>query len=341
MGANNISWLVPQGQFGTRIQGGKDAASPRYIHTYLQPRVRKLLPVEDFDVLKYRDDDGLPVEPEWYAPVLPMLLVNGARGIGTGYSTNIPPCNPKVLKQMLKDHLNGAPLTTPLTPYFEGFKGRYTEEGVVGAYRKDGTDFVITELPPGEWTADYREWLEKELAEGRIKDFSDTSTDQDICIRIKGIEEAALVKSLTVKVKTTNMHAFNHKGVITKYVTLNDILIEYAEVRLELYEKRRLHQIAALEKEVPYHDDIVRFIENQCLDTPVPDLRRKTKSECDALLTQHKYTHHTEILRLPVSSFTAEVILKHRTEREAVLNSLKKLRETTAAKLWLADLEQV
>jgi hypothetical protein len=108
-----------------------------------------------------------------------------------------------------------------------------------------------------------------------------------------------------------------------------------------LYEKRRLHQIAALEKEVPYHEDIVRFIENQCLDTPVPDLRRKTKSECDALLTQHKYTHHAEILRLPVSSFTAEVILKHRTEREAVLNSLKKLRETTAAKLWLADLEQV
>jgi DNA topoisomerase-2 len=341
MGANNISWLVPQGQFGTRIQGGKDAASPRYIHTYLQPRVRKLLPVEDFDVLKYRDDDGLPVEPEWYAPVLPMLLVNGARGIGTGYSTNIPPCNPKVLKQMVKDHLNGSPLTTPLTPYFEGFKGKYTEEGVVGAYRKDGTDFVITELPPGEWTADYREWLEKELAEGRIKDFSDTSTDQDICIRIKGIEEAALVKSLTVKVKTTNMHAFNHKGVITKYATLNDILIEYAEVRLALYEKRRLHQIATLEKEVPYHEDIVRFIENQCLDTPVPDLRRKTRSECDALLTQHKYTHHAEILRLPVSSFTAEVILKHRTEREAVLNSLKKLRETTGAKLWLADLEQV
>jgi len=341
MGANNISWLVPQGQFGTRIQGGKDAASPRYIHTYLQPRVRKLLPVEDFDVLKYRDDDGLPVEPEWYAPVLPMLLVNGARGIGTGYSTNIPPCNPKVLKQMLKDHLNGAPLTTPLTPYFEGFKGKYTEDGVVGAYRKDGADFVITELPPGEWTADYREWLEKELAEGRIKDFSDTSTDQDICIRIKGIEEAALVKSLTTKVKTTNMHAFNHKGVITKYATLNDILIEYAEVRLALYETRRLHQIAALEKEVPYHDDIVRFIENQCLDTPVPDLRRKTKAECDTLLTQHKYTHHAEILRLPVSSFTAEVILKHRTEREAVMNSLKKLRETTSAKLWLADLEQV
>jgi DNA topoisomerase-2 len=343
MGANYIPWLVPQGQFGTRIQGGKDAASPRYIHTYLQARVRKLLPVDDFDVLKYRDDDGLPVEPEWYAPVLPMLLVNGARGIGTGYSTYIPPCNPKVIKEVLTKYLRGQGNLTDvqLTPYFEGFKGTYTMDGVVGVYRHEKEEYVVTELPPGTWTADYREWLEKELAEGRIKDFGDTSTDQDISIRIKGIEEASLVKSLTTKIKTTNMHAFNAKGVIAKYPTLNDILVEYAQVREALYETRRLHQIAKLEKEVPYHEDIVRFIEGQCLDKPVPDLRRKTKAECEALLTEHTYTHHAEILRLPVSSFTAEVMAKHRADRESVLGRLALLRETTARALWLADLESV
>jgi len=343
MGANNLAWLVPQGQFGTRIQGGKDAASPRYIHTYLQPYIRSLVPAADFEVLKYRDDDGLAVEPEWYAPVLPMLLVNGARGIGTGYSTYIPPCNPKTIKETLIRFLRGqGTLTdTPLVPYFEGFKGTYTSEGVVGVYRKDKDEFVVSELPPGTWTADYREWLEKELAEGRIKDFSDTSTDRDICIRIKGIEEAALIKSLTTKIKTTNMHAFNAKGVIAKYATLNDILVEYATVREALYETRRLHQIAKLEAEVPYHEDIVRFIEQQCLDVPVPDLRKKTKTECEALLTQHKYTHHAEILRLPVSSFTAEVMAKHRSDRESVLTRLDLLRGTNARALWIADLESV
>ena len=346
MGANNIPWLVPQGQFGTRIQGGKDAASPRYIHTYLQPRTRLLVPTADFDVLKYRDDDGLSVEPEWYAPVLPMLLINGARGIGTGYSTYVPPCNPKTIKEMLTKHLRGEGNLTDvqLSPYFEGFKGTYTMDGVVGVYRHGSNgdpEFLVTELPPGTWTADYREWLEKELAEGRIKDFSDTSTDRDICIRIKGIEESALVKSLTTKVKTTNMHAFNSKGVIAKYATLNDILVEYAEVREALYETRRLHDINKLEKEVPYHEDIVRFIEGQCMDKPVPDLRRKTKAECEALLTEHRYTHHVEILRLPVSSFTAEVMAKHRADRESVLNRLELLRGTTARALWLADLESV
>jgi DNA topoisomerase-2 len=343
MGANNLPWLVPQGQFGTRIQGGKDAASPRYIHTYLQSRVRALVPAADFEILKYRDDDGLAVEPEWYAPILPMLLVNGARGIGTGYSTYVPPCNPKVIKEMLIKHLRGqGNLTdTAITPYFEGFKGTYTTEGVIGVYRKEKDEFVVTELPPGTWTADYREWLEKELAEGRIKDFVDTSTDRDITIRIKGIEEAALVKSLTTKIKTTNMHAFNAKGVIAKYATLNDILVEYAQVREALYETRRLHQIEKLEKEVPYHEEIVRFIEGQCLDKPVPDLRRKTKAECEALLTEHKYTHHTEILRLPISSFTAEVMAKHRSDRESVLNCLELLRGTTARALWIADLESL
>jgi DNA topoisomerase-2 len=343
MGANNLPWLVPQGQFGTRIQGGKDAASPRYIHTYLQSRVRALVPAADFEILKYRDDDGLAVEPEWYAPILPMLLVNGARGIGTGYSTYVPSCNPKVIKEMLIKHLRGqGNLTdTAITPYFEGFKGTYTAEGVVGVYRKEKDEFVVTELPPGTWTADYREWLEKELAEGRIKDFVDTSTDREITIRIKGIEEAALVKSLTTKIKTTNMHAFNAKGVIAKYATLNDILVEYAQVREALYETRRLHQIEKLEKEVPYHEEIVRFIEGQCLDKPVPDLRRKTKAECEALLTEHKYTHHTEILRLPISSFTAEVMAKHRSDRESVLNCLELLRGTTARALWIADLESL
>jgi len=348
MGSNNIPWLVPQGQFGTRIQGGKDAASPRYIHTYLQPRIRKIIREADFPVLKYRDDDGLPVEPEWYAPVLPMLLVNGARGIGTGYSTYIPPCNPKTIKTMLVAWLKGdtnAIEETKLTPYFEGFKGSYTEEGVVGSYKKDKDEFVITELPPGTWTADYREWLEKELAEGRIKDFSDTSTDQQINIRIKGIEESALVKSLTEKVKTTNMHAFNHKGIITKYGTLNDVLHEYAGVRKDLYETRRQHQIKALKDQLPYHKNVVRFIRDQIQEEPEVNLKKKTLKECENILGEHEYQHidgsYDYIMRLPVSAFTSEKIAKHEKDMTDLLNEIKRLESTTSALLWLADLEEV
>ena len=347
MGANNIPWLVPQGQFGTRIQGGKDAASPRYIHTYLQPRIRKIVCEEDFPILKYRDDDGLPVEPEWYAPVLPMLLINGARGIGTGYSTYIPQCNPKVIKDMIVDHLkNNLPLSTkPLTPYFEGFKGTYTDEGVMGSFKKVKDEYVVTELPPGTWTADYREWLEKELAEGRIKDFTDTSTDQQINIIIKGIDEKVLEKSLTEKVKTTNMHAFNHRGIITKYTTLNAILEEFVVVRRGLYDDRRRHQLGVIAAKLPYHDNVVRFIKDQISDKPKVVLKKKSLKECDEILKQNQYElindSYDYILSLPVSAFTLEKIKKHEDDRINLKVRQEELEMTNASKMWLADLEVV
>jgi DNA topoisomerase-2 len=347
MGANNIPWLVPQGQFGTRIQGGKDAASPRYIHTYLQPRIRKIVCEEDFPILKYRDDDGLPVEPEWYAPVLPMLLINGARGIGTGYSTYIPQCNPKVIKEMIVDHLkNNTPLSTkPLTPYFEGFKGIYTEEGVMGTFKKVKDEYVVNELPPGTWTADYREWLEKELAEGRIKDFTDTSTDQQINIVIKGIDEKVLVKSLIEKVKTTNMHAFNHRGIITKYATLNEILEEFVMVRRGLYDDRRRHQLGVIAAKLPYHDNVVRFIKDQISDKPKVVLKKKSLKECDEILKQNQYElindSYDYILSLPVSAFTLEKIKKHEDDRINLKVRQEELEMTNASKMWLADLEVV
>ena len=348
MGANNIPWLVPQGQFGTRLQGGKDSASPRYIHTYLQPGTRKLLPEADFPVLAYRDDDGLPVEPEFYAPVLPMLLVNGARGIGTGYSTYIPPYDPRLLHEMVTDWLKGedGALNRPLRPHFKGFKGTVGEDGTAqGVYRKEKDEFVVTELPPGTWTSDYREWLEKELAEGRIKDFTDVSTDVDVNIRIRGIEEKSLVKSLTDKNKITNMHAFNHLGQITKYDSPNEILKEFAEVRLRLYETRRQYQMKALNDELPYHNNVVRFIEDQISDKPKIDLRRKTRAMCDEILLSAKYDRidggFEYIMKLPMSSFTAEQIEKHKAKLVSLKKQIADLEGKGAADIWLEDLRNV
>lgn len=346
MGSNNIPWLVPQGQFGTRLQGGADSASPRYIHTYLQPVVKRLLPAADFPVLTYRDDDGLPVEPEWYAPVLPMLLVNGARGIGTGYSTYIPPCNPKTLKDMLIKWLKGDrnALDEHIPIYFEGFKGLIAGgDSAIGNWTKGkGDEITITELPPGTWTQDYREWLEKELAEGRIKDFVDTSTDKDVHIVVKGMNEATLQRSLVFHAKKTNMHAFNAKGVITKYERLNDILKEFANVRLGLYETRRQHQLTTLRNELPYHTNVVRFLTDQISDNPTIVLARKTQAECDAQFAGQSYTpidgDYEYLLKLPVRSFTAEQIAKHEAQLTTLRAEIARLETLAPAEMWLTEL---
>jgi DNA topoisomerase-2 len=187
VGSQNIPWFVPQGQFGTRLQGGKDAASPRYIHTYMQPYLTQLIPSDDHGCLNYRDDDGLKVEPEWYAPVIPMLLVNGARGIGTGYSTFIPQCNPHKLldgmKKWLKDELTLDKI--PLEPWYQGFTGTVKDLEISGTHKIEKDGLTVTELPIETWTSDYKEWLDQKIQEGLIKDYEDTSTDTRVLFKIK------------------------------------------------------------------------------------------------------------------------------------------------------------
>ena len=177
VGSNNLNLLAPNGQFGTRLMGGEDAASARYIHTELMPIVRALVKKEDDAILNYLDDDGLPVEPESYFPVVPLLLVNGALGIGTGFSTNVLPYNPADLVGALRFRLSGGCTDlsgVEITPWWFGFKGRVLSAGdgktwiTKGLYEftdDDTATIRIKELPIGCWTQDYKDFLEEMLVE--------------------------------------------------------------------------------------------------------------------------------------------------------------------------------
>lgn len=107
VGSNNINLLQPVGQFGTRLHGGKDAASPRYIFTMLSPLTRLMFQPTDEPSLNWLYDDNQRIEPEWYCPILPVVLVNGVEGIGTGYSTKIPNYDTREIVQNLKKMING------------------------------------------------------------------------------------------------------------------------------------------------------------------------------------------------------------------------------------------
>ena len=347
VGSNNIPWLVPQGQFGTRLTGGKDSASPRYIHTYLQPHVSSLVPSDDFDCLVYRDDDGTLVEPEWYAPVIPMLLVNGARGIGTGYSTFIPSFNPADLKSAILEWLEkGTGLDREFAPWTRGYTGKITkvdkhEYCITGVWKTVGEVTTITELPVGTWTSDFRETLDKLCADGSIKDYSDTSTDTNVLMTVKG-DPKVVEKLLTEKIKLTNMHAFDSRGVIKKYDTPNEILKEFVAVRLDLYAKRIAFMLNALKEKLPYHENVVRFIRQQCENTPVPDLRRKSPEDCDSLLEKQKFVKIKEsfdyLLNLPIASLTLKHAQKHEKNLEELRQSIVELESQTPKKMWLKEL---
>jgi DNA topoisomerase-2 len=122
VGSNNVNLLTPSGQFGTRRMGGKDAASPRYIFTCLEPIARIIFHPDDDDLLTYLNDDGASIEPEFYVPVIPMVLVNGSDGIGTGYSSAIANYNPREVIANLRRKINGESCV-PMTPFYYGFDG--------------------------------------------------------------------------------------------------------------------------------------------------------------------------------------------------------------------------
>lgn len=121
VGSNNINLLQPIGQFGTRNLGGKEAASPRYIFTNLSPLTRKLFCEEDDGILHYLNEEGQSIEPDYYLPILPMVLINGAVGIGTGWSTTIPSFSPIDLVENLKRKLLEGKELTRMGPWFRGF----------------------------------------------------------------------------------------------------------------------------------------------------------------------------------------------------------------------------
>jgi DNA topoisomerase-2 len=182
VGSNNINLLKPVGQFGSRLMGGSDAASPRYIHTYLEDIVSTLFRKDDTGLLKYIDDDGDVVEPEYYLPVVPLLAINGSVGIGTGYSTNIPPYKPDDVICLIRHRLEGSMASLEghaLDPWWFGFKGTTHRMDDMtwltkGIYECDDAKktVTITELPTGTWTKDYKAFLDGllEVEEKKTKD---------------------------------------------------------------------------------------------------------------------------------------------------------------------------
>jgi DNA topoisomerase II len=169
VGSNNVNFLDPVGQFGTRIGGGKDAASARYIHTCLAPLTRHVFHPDDDNILTYLEEDGQQIEPQYYMPILPLVLVNGNEGIGTGWSSSIPNYNPREIVENLRRKIKGEPVE-PMHPWFRGFSGSLEWDGSKSNYRIKGVwkriddeTLEVTELPIRVWTQKYKEFLEKSL----------------------------------------------------------------------------------------------------------------------------------------------------------------------------------
>ena len=314
VGSNNINLLMPNGQFGTRIMGGNDAASSRYIHTELNKIVDTLYPSSDFPLLEYNNDDGILVEPKYYVPIIPMILVNGMNGIGTGFSTMIPKFNPIQIVENIMNKLTGKPYNE-MKPWYDGFKGTIIKINDTAFMSKGKYDIIsptsikITELPIGKWTDDYKKFLDSLLPEEKKKkskeneehknkkgkkniiDYINNSTDKEVNFTIivpigfiHGLQWSEkdnvdgieeYFKLYTTKgLSLSNIHLYNN-GKIHKYLNINDIIDSFYELRYDLYVKRKKYQLDNLMNNLVILESKKRFISSVIDETIIINKRKK------------------------------------------------------------------
>lgn len=353
-GSNNIPLLYRDGAFGTRLSLGKDAASPRYIFTKMELMTPLLFREDDDVLLNHVEDDGDVVEPFFYVPILPLVLINGALGIGSGWSSTIPCFNPLDVVESVKSWIAGDDMSSvELTPWYRGFEGDVTKDGdkfiTTGKLSKVGLKVRVDEIPIGMSIDKFKEFCEELVVDKKIKQMKNNSSYKKIEFVLtedaNGMSCSIKNLKLTSTLHVTNMVLFNDKDQIKKY-KLGEIIEQFCKVRLELYDKRLAYMETRMLMELMIHNNKYKFIQeiiakslnvmNVEENVVVESLRAKKYHE-DPSDTAHGFDY---LLRLQVRSFTVDKLKQLEGEISGLNDKLKLLRATTSKIIWLKEIEE-
>lgn len=349
VGSNNIPLLYRDGQFGSRLNNGKDAANARYIFTRLEKHTKQIFPSDDMPLLNYLHDEGEKIEPEYYVPLLPMILVNGGSGIGTGWSCYVPSYNPSDIISWILDWLDRGSSEIQLHPWYRGFTGqinklsqyKYTTHGIVHGESKKVT---ITEIPVGMSIDKCKENLEELCEKRKIKNFKNHSNANKV-----KFEFTPLVKlkdkdlPLTSSISVTNLVLFNSNGQLHKYKDVYEILEEFCRVRLEFYLHRKNYMLDKLHRDKVFMTNKLRFMKKVMkrdlvvFQRPEEDIVRDME-EMKFEKVDDKYDY---LLNLSIRSFTTsrlEDLTKKITE---VKEKIEKLKSTDIKNMWRQELNEL
>ncbi len=372
-GAGNINLLEPSGQFGTRLMGGKDSASPRYVFTRLTEEAKILFNETDSKLLEYNVEEGIQIEPKYYVPSLPLILVNGSNGIGTGFSTKVPCFNPEDIKENLRNLIENGPDAEliPMTPWYRGFSGnieqfydkngnvminKWVSYGIITSHRQAGKiTLSITELPVGVWTEDYIIFLTNLETKGEIYSFLNNSSECEVNFTVTMkmeqwnvndfSEEGSLENyfHLAKTISATNMYLFDSLGEIKKYDSAEEILRDYFLTRMEMYRKRLSLLREEADARVTLTSSKARFIES-VVNRSISILGL-TRDRWILLLNENEFPEIDEsyeyIFNIKTSHYTAEKIRELREDAQKASEELEKLLGTNPDNLWIRDLNEM
>jgi DNA topoisomerase-2 len=317
---------------------------------------------EDSKLLNYLLDDGDMVEPDYYLPIIPMVLVNGACGIGTGFSTNIPCYNPIDIINSIKKLLKQEKLAkNTLIPWYKGFKGsieKLTNSSYIskGTFVKRSENIVdITELPIGTWTADYKEFLDGMLEKKQkvLKDFESQYTNTSVHFvlhfypgELSKIDKDTFEKDFKLinrNISTTNMHLFDSNGIIKKYNCVEDIIEDFFKVRYQGYVYRKDEYIKDMQLLLTELSEKVRFIMGiiqkkiMVMNVSKVDINKQLeKMDFEKIDNSYNY-----LLNLPIYNLTLEKVNDLTEECKNLEKKIKEYTNKTIENIWSEELSEL
>ena len=364
VGCGHVRLLHGEGQFGTRIAGGKDAASGRYIHCDISSVANLMFPVEDEPLLeRNRDDDDKPIEAKYYVPVLPLLLLNGSVGIGTGWSCNVPCFDPVAVasayEKRIRGESDGFRDLEDCPPCYRGFRGTFerlaTGKWVSrGVAKREGKTIRITEVPVGTWLSDYKVFLEQLCADNKIGlkrvEPNYTDTDADFLLHFDS-RASCLACDLNADLRlesdkllsVTNMHALDTTNGVRKYASPAEVAEEHFRERLRAYEARLVHQRRRARTDLAFAEAKEEFIRSVIEKELV--LGMSPGSAIDLFADAKGWPvlagTYDYLSDMPISSMTLEKHARLVKDVAAKRDALRRLMDATVRDVWLAEIARV
>ena len=350
---NNAPLLDEIGQFGSLRS--PQAGAARYIGTKLNGNFKLLY--KDFELLEYKEEEGEIIEPKFFLPIIPTILINGSSGIAVGFSSNLLNRDVKSVTDACINLLNGKSIKE-IKPSLNEFTGDFVQDPennrrwiIRGRFQRVNTSTVrITELPPSMTYEKYEEILDKLCDNKDIVSYDDNCKDNiDYTIKftradLEKYDDEKLIKLLKLEESSTEIFStLDEWGKLKIFENSSDIIEYFVNFRLSYYHKRKKFMLDKMQHELKVLSNRGRFIK-AILDEKLkvnnvskPDIIKGIEEMgLDKIDDSYDY-----LLRMPIYSLTKELFEKLKEDFTNKKLDIKKLEETDPKDMYLDDLNEL
>jgi len=352
---NSLPLLEEIGQFGSLRS--PEAGAPRYISTKTTTNFRLLY--KDFELLENQYEDGIKIEPKYFLPIIPTVLLNGSSGIAVGFATNILNRNPLDLIKAVQQELDNKKILD-LLPWWKDYTGKVVKEEesnkyyMFGSYEIVNTTTVkVTELPPSMTFEKYEKHLNTLLDKGIIYAYEDNSSNKinyiikfSRAVLKKLIDTNKLESKLNlIESATENLTCLNENGKLILFENVNDIIKYFTKFRLSFYKKRKEYLLNKLNTELIFLTNKARFVK-EIIDKKL-SINNVPKLKIIDYLTKNMYdlvdNTYSYLFNMPIHSLTKETyesLLKEINDKKIEIHKLEEIEPISMYKNDLSDLKK-